>query len=231
MLIASNFGLVATVNQKVIVKAPDWLWVPRVQPVGAGIVRRSYTPRLEGDPVAIVMEFLSDTETGEYSSRPTHPYDKLFFYEQILQAQTYAIFDPAAVLLEVRRLKDGQYRLQTPNDAGRYWITELNLWLGIWQGERLGISTHWLRWWDELDNLLLWSAEKVEQERQRAEEESQRAEEERQRAEVERQRAEQERQARLEAVPRLLEMGLAIEQVAEALGLTIGEVGELTRGI
>jgi hypothetical protein len=25
MLIASNFGLVATVNQKMVVKAPDWL--------------------------------------------------------------------------------------------------------------------------------------------------------------------------------------------------------------
>jgi Uma2 family endonuclease len=210
MLIASNFGLVATVNQKVIVKAPDWLWVPRVQPVGAGVVRRSYTPQLEGDPVEIVMEFLSETETGEYSSRPTYPYGKLFFYEQILQVQTYAIFDPAAVLLEVRRLQDGRYSLQTPNDSGQYWIPELKLWLGVWQGERLGITTHWLRWWDGSNNLLLWSAEKAEQERQRAE---------------------QERRARVEAVPRLLEMGLAIEQVAEALGLTVEEVEELTRGI
>jgi hypothetical protein len=39
-----------------------------------------------------------------------------------------------------------------------------------------------LRWWDENGNLLLWGAERVEQERQRAEEERQRAEEERQRA-------------------------------------------------
>lgn len=29
-LIASNFALVATINQKTIVKDPDWLYVPRV---------------------------------------------------------------------------------------------------------------------------------------------------------------------------------------------------------
>ncbi len=201
MLIASNFGLVATVNQRVIVKAPDWLWVARVHPVGTGMIRRSYTPRLEGDPVAIVMEFLSETETGEYSSRPTYPYGKLFYYEQILQVPTYFIFDPAVVLLEVRCLQDGRYRLQTPNDSGQYWIPELNLWLGVWQGERLGLTTHWLRWWDEAGNLLLWSAEKVEQERQ----------------------------ARREAVPRLFAMGLKVEQIAEALNLSVDEIEELTK--
>lgn len=49
---------------------------------------------------------------------------------------------------------------------------------------------NWLRWWDSAGNLLLWSAEQAEQERQRAEEERQRAEEERQRAYQEQQRAE-----------------------------------------
>lgn len=31
MLIGSNFGLVATVNKKTIVKAPDWFYVPQGQ--------------------------------------------------------------------------------------------------------------------------------------------------------------------------------------------------------
>jgi Uma2 family endonuclease len=214
MLIASNFGLVATVNQKIVVKAPDWLYVPNAYPV-KGIVRRSYTPHVEGEPVAIVMEFLSDTETGEYSSRPTYPYGKLYYYEHILQVPTYAIFDPDPVncLLEVRRLENGQYRLQSPNADQRYWIPELNLWLGVWYGDRLGIKAHWLRWWDEAGNLLLWSSEKSEQERQRAEQE--------------RQRAEQERLAREEAIPRLLGMGLNIEQIAEALSLSVAEVAQI----
>ncbi len=68
-----------------------------------------------------------------------------------------------------------QYVVQPTSSEGRYWIPGLRLWLGIWQGERLGIVAHWLRWWDEAGNLLLWSSEKVEQEGQRAEQERQRA--------------------------------------------------------
>jgi hypothetical protein len=33
----------------------------------------------------------------------------------------------------------------------------------------LGLTINWLRWWDEAGNMLLWSAEQAEQERQRAE--------------------------------------------------------------
>ena len=196
-LIASNFGLVAMVNQKTIVKAPDWLYVPQVNPV-TGVVRRSYTPNLEGSAVAVVMEFLSETDTGEYSSRPTYPYGKLYYYEQILNIPTYVTFDSSTSFLEVRQLSadlpESRYIVQTANAEGRYWIPELKLWLGSWHGERLGMVAHWLRWWDEAGNLLLWSSEIAEQERQRAEQERQRAEQERQRAEQERQRAEQESQ-------------------------------------
>jgi hypothetical protein len=48
---------------------------------------------------------------------------------------------------------------------------------------------NWLRWWDNSGNLLLWSSEQAEQERQRADQESQRADRERQRADPESQRA------------------------------------------
>jgi Uma2 family endonuclease len=176
MLIASNFGLVATVNQKTIVKAPDWLYVPKVDPLAAGIIRRSYTPYTEGDPVAIVMEFLSDEDGNEYSSRPTYPYGKQYVYEQILQVPTYAIFDPSTLLLEVRCLQAGCYVLQPANEQRRYWIPELQLFLGTWYGLRVGVMTHWLRWWDRDGKLLLWSSEKAEQEAARAEQEVARAE-------------------------------------------------------
>lgn len=45
-----------------------------------------------------------------------------------------------------------------------------------------------------------------------------------QRFEEERQRAEEAEQARRDAIPRLLGMGLSVEQVAEALGLSVEEV-------
>jgi predicted transposase/invertase (TIGR01784 family) len=53
-------------------------------------------------------------------------------------------------------------------------------------------------------------------------------EQERLRAEQERLRAEQAEQARRDAIPRLLEMGLTVEQVAEALGLSVEEVNSRT---
>ncbi|MGB7443853.1 MAG: Uma2 family endonuclease [Coleofasciculaceae cyanobacterium] len=183
MLIGSNFGLVATVNNKIVVKAPDWFYVPQVHPVEAKTIRRSYTPHEEGKPVAVVMEFLSDTEGGELSVRSTPPYGKLYFYEQILQVPTYVTYDPYELSMEVRRLEEGKYILQSADENQRWWIPELELFLGICQGERLGHNIYWLRWWDLEGNLLLWSSEQAQQERQRAEQERQRAEQERQKAE------------------------------------------------
>ena len=175
LLIGSNFGLVATINKTTVVKAPDWFYVPQVHPIAPNTIRRSYTPRLEGAPVAIVMEFLSAEDNGELSVRSTSPYGKLYFYEQILQVPTYVTYDPYDPGLQVRCLEQKRYTLQSADANGRFWIPELQLWLGLWRGERLGQSTHWLRWWDEAGNLLLWSAEQAEQERQRAEQERQRA--------------------------------------------------------
>ncbi len=176
MLIGSNFGLVATVNKKIVVKAPDWFYTPHVHPTAEGTIRRSYTPHLEGDPVAVVMEFLSQEEGGELSVRSTPPYGKLYFYEQILQVPTYVTYDPYEPSLEVRCLQNQRYSVQTADTEGRVWIPELELWLGVWYGERLGQTMNWLRWWDSSGNLLLWSAERAEQEHQRAEQEHQRAE-------------------------------------------------------
>ncbi|MGF1458968.1 MAG: Uma2 family endonuclease [Leptolyngbyaceae cyanobacterium] len=176
MLLASNFGLVATVAGKTVVKAPDWLYVPRAHPISEGVVRRSYTPHVEGTPVTVVMEFLSETETGEYSIRPVFPYGKMFFYQSILQVPTYILFDPTSVTLQVFHLQEAVYQVAEANEQGRFWLPEMQLFLGIWEGTRLGTTAHWLRWWDMDDNLLLWSSEKADQERQRAEQERQRAE-------------------------------------------------------
>ena len=175
MLIGSNFGLVATINNKAVVKAPDWFYVSKVYPVTKGTVRRSYTQNLEGEPVSIVMEFLSESECGEFSIRSTPPYGKLYFYQYILKVPTYVIYDPYEPSLEVRCLENGKYNIQEMNSQGQVWIPELELFIGIWAGERLGQSMNWLRWWDRSGNLLLWSSEQSEQERLRAEQEHLRA--------------------------------------------------------
>ena len=194
MLIASNFGLCATVKTQTLVKAPDWVYIPSVKPIASGEIRRSYTPHLEGEIPTIVLEFISETEGGEYSINPHYPYGKWYFYEQILQVPVYGIFQPKTGELEIYRLNQGRYEQQKPDENNRYWIAEINLFLGVWQGKKAEVTAYWLRWWELSGNLLLWGSELVEQQKQRAEQEKQRAEQERQRAEQERQRAAQEKQ-------------------------------------
>jgi len=126
---------------------------------------------------AVVMEFLSDDHEAEYSIKPTYPYGKWWFYEQILQFPVYAIFEPKSGRLEVYKLISGKYELQA--DGGRYSLESMGLFLGVWEGEKSQRRGYWLRWWDENGNLLLWGAERVEQERLRAEQECLRAKEER----------------------------------------------------
>jgi Uma2 family endonuclease len=185
----TNYPLCATVNDQIVLKAPDWAYIPAIT-VPKAVVNRSYTPQLQGEGPTIVMEFLSHKDGGEYSIKPTYPPGKWFFYEQILKVPYYAIFEPDSGDLEVYRLnEEGRYKVQIMENNGRYWVEPLGLFLGVWQGTWEDREGYWLRWWDENDRLLLWSSERAEQERQRAEEEHQRAEQEHHRAEEERQRA------------------------------------------
>ncbi len=168
-IVATNFGICATVNGKTIVKAPDWVYVPAAVPFPGGESRRSYTPCAEGDRPTVVMEFISATEGTEYSHNPYYPYGKWYFYEQILKVPTYAIFHPELRGLEVYHLVDGKYQLDSPDEHQRFWIESLGLFLGTWIGKKAEYEGCWLRFWDSCGNLLLWGGELLDIERQRAE--------------------------------------------------------------
>ncbi len=169
ILIATNFGLCATVGHKTVVKAPDWVYVSSVNSIPEGEIRGSYTPNLQGEIPSIVMEFISETEGGEYSINPHYPYGKWYFYEQILKVPVYVIFHPKNAQLDVYRLVLGKYEQQYPDENQRYWIEEINLFLGIWSGKKAEMTANWLRWWDNSGNLLLWGTELLTQERQKIE--------------------------------------------------------------
>ncbi|MEG4029114.1 MULTISPECIES: Uma2 family endonuclease [unclassified Microcoleus] len=167
ILVAPNMRICATVDSKLVIKAPDWFYARNVQPLSSQEIRRSYTPNLEGEVPAIVMEFLSASPNDEYSIKPTYPPGKWFFYEQVLRVPIYVLFEPAAGVLEVYQLNSsGRYQVQKPDSNNRYWIEEIGLFLGVWQGTKAERTGYWLRWWDESGEMLLWGAEMVERERQ-----------------------------------------------------------------
>lgn len=206
ILIASNFGLCATVDDKTVVKAPDWVYIPKVEPLKNGIIRRSYTPHAEGDRPLIVMEFISETEGGEYSINPYYPYGKWYFYEQILRVPLYVIFHPQRAQLDVYRLVDGKYQVQDLGENCCIWLEEIGLFLGLWEGQKVEFNTTWLRWWDRDGNLLLWGKEYLDLDRQLLEQE-------RQRAEQAESSLEQERIKQQKLATKLRELGINPEEV------------------
>ena len=193
-IVATDFGICATVNGKTVVKAPDWVWIPNAEPPKNKRIRRSYTPRAEGDLPAIVMEFLSESECGEYSMNSNYPYGKWWFYERILKVPVYIIFNPEVGELEVYTLKDSRYEREQPTDKGLYWLDSLGLFIGVWQGERFGSTEFWLRWSDRVGELLPCGIEIIEQQQQLVEQQYQLVEQERQLVQQERELVEQERQ-------------------------------------
>jgi len=206
-------------------EAPDWFYVPNVPPKLGGKIRRSYVLWRELLAPLIALEFASGNGEEERDATPssisvdglaTKP-GKFWVYEQVMRIPFYGIYEINNGKLEVYHLIEGFYQKMNPNERGHYPIAPLGVELGLWQGSYQNQTQLWLRWWDEQGELLLIGDERAELERQRAEQ----AEQARQQAELARAA---EAQARRDAIPRLLELGLSVEQVAAALGFSVEEV-------
>jgi Uma2 family endonuclease len=155
----TDYGLIATVNGKVIAKAPDWAYIPNIT-VSREEIDRSYTPYLEGDVPTIVIEVISATDGGEYSKQLETPMGKWRFYEQILKVPYYGIFEPSSGDFEVYRLgQSGTYDRLPIEESGRYWIEGLNLTIAAWKGKHHQRNGYWLRFWDSAGTLLPLSTE------------------------------------------------------------------------
>jgi Uma2 family endonuclease len=206
-------------------EAPDWFYVPNVPPKLDGKIRRSYVLWRELLAPLIALEFASGNGEEERNATPssisvdgvaTKP-GKFWVYEQVMRIPFYGIYEINNGKLEMYHLIEGFYQKMNPNERGHYPIAPLGVELGLWQGSYQNQTQVWLRWWDEQGELLLIGDERAELERQRAEQ----AEQARQQAELARAA---EAQARRDAIPRLLELGLSVEQVAAALAFSLEEV-------
>ena len=203
-------------------EAPDWFYVPYVPPMLDGQYRRSYVLWREFMAPLIALEFASGDGSEERDKTSLFTSDgkttkpgKFWVYERIMRIPYYGIYEVKTGRLEVYNLVNGFYQQLTPNQRGHYPILPINIELGLWQGSYQNQTMLWLRWWDNEGNLLLTGAERAALAEQAL-------------ASTEQALA-TETQARRDAIPKLLGMGLSVQQVAEALGLSVEEVEQFLR--
>jgi len=207
-------------------EAPDWFYVPNVPPLLDGQIRRSYVLWREFITPLIVLEFASGNGDEERDRTPLaqaiqnrrRP-GKFWVYEQIMRIPYYGIYTIKTNRLEVYHLRNLSYHLLEPNERGHYQIEPLQVELGLWLGNYQNQHQLWLRWWDFEGNLLLIGSERAELEQVRAERFL------REKQELQHQKQELQ-QTIIEAIPRLQNLGLTVEQIAESLNLSIEEVTE-----
>ncbi|NET05654.1 MAG: Uma2 family endonuclease [Symploca sp. SIO2B6] len=224
---AGDMNLYYDVRHPLWYKRPDWFGVVGVPRLYDGVdMRLSYVVWQEGINPFVVVELLSPgtekEDLGEFEQPPSasgeiadnqqtivsqskdKPARKWEVYQQILRIPYYVVFSRYTNQLRVFKLEGGYYQ-ELELQESRVSIAELDLGLGLWQGEFQGIERLWLRWYDTEGNLILTEAE---QERQRAQQERLHAQQERLRA--------QQAEAKLETLLlRLRESGIDPDQLLD----------------
>ncbi|QLE57821.1 Uma2 family endonuclease [Nostoc sp. TCL26-01] len=204
ILLASDLNLYYDPRYPLWYKRPDWYMVVGVNnPQQQQDLRLSYVIWQEGIDPFLIVELLSpgteQDDLGQTLREVNKPPTKWEVYEHILRVPYYVVYDRYENNFRAFKINGTRYQpISLPEQ--RFWLEELDMGLGLWQGDYQQTTGLWLRWYDQagwlptLKERTEQERQRVEQERQRAEQERQRAEQERQRAEQERQRAEQERQ-------------------------------------
>ncbi|HAG82987.1 MAG TPA: hypothetical protein DCL61_17960 [Cyanobacteria bacterium UBA12227] len=179
-------------------QAPD-VMVVRRRPKGD---RRSYKQwEEENIPPQVVFEIVSKSNTREELEGA-----KRRFYERY-GVEEYYLFNPDKGILK-GWLRDGE--LLEP-------IAQILGWISPCLGIRFEVVDRELQLYRPDGERFVSFLEVIQQ----RDLERQQAEQERQQAEQERQRAEKVEQAQRDAIPKLLVMGLSVEQIAEALSLSV----------
>lgn len=263
---ASDLNLYYDINHPLWHKRPDWFLAVGVSRLYDGKdLRRSYVIWQEGQPPEIVVEFLSPGTEAEDLGRfydesakipdespvvgvesteepATRPPGKFEVYERYLRVPHYIVYSRYTRRLRYFKLEGGQYREQRLNQSNPLiWLAELEIGLGIWEGEFDDLPGFWLRWCDQAGEWLLTDTEQAqlakEQERLAKEQVLLLQEQERLAREQALLIQEQERLAKeqaqaqlLQAARNLLESGMSVEQVVGLLGLSEAQARLLQSG-
>ncbi|MDY6941052.1 MAG: Uma2 family endonuclease [Cyanobacteriota bacterium] len=240
-------------------KRPDWfvvLGVPRLYEERD--LRNSYVTWQEGVNPFVIVELLSpgtasedlgereeverrgdgdngngqpENEEMAIARSPSSPPRKWEVYERILRVPYYIVFSRYDDRIRFFQLVGGRYQEQpVASELPLVWIEELEVGLGLWDGEYDGISRQWLRWCDRDGN---WIPTDTEIERQQKEEALDRATQAEFQKEEALDRATQAESQKEEALDRvalnLLESGMDVDRVAQLSGLDVERVRQLNR--
>jgi Uma2 family endonuclease len=175
---ASDLSLYYDVRHPLWHKRPDWFLAVNVPALYDGHdLRRSYVVWQEGRSPDIVVEFLSPRTEREDLGRFFEAADqvsesevasaatpgKLEVYERYLRVPHYIVYSRYTQRLRYFKLIGSRYEEQPVQASSpSIWLRDLNLGLGLWEGQFEGISGYWLRWCDQAGN---WFLTDTEQER------------------------------------------------------------------
>ena len=118
----------------------------------------------------------------------------------------YVIYNPLRKKkprLEVYQLNNGEYKLLQGEPV---WLAEIGLGIGREEGIYQGINREWLYWYDEQGKRYLTPEERIQESLIQGK-----------------------IQGKLESIPRLVALGLSLEQIAQALDLDIERVREIAQ--
>ena len=171
ILLASDLNLYYDPRHTQWYKRPDWYMVLGVSRASQQQdLRLSYLIWQEGVTPFLIVELLSpDTEDDDLGQRLreiNQPPTKWEVYERILRVPYYVVYDRYENNLRAFKIFGMRYDAIAISE-NRFWLEELEMGLGLWQGLYQGASGLWLRWYNQsgwLPTLL----EKAESERQRA---------------------------------------------------------------
>jgi Uma2 family endonuclease len=139
-----------------------------VKGVDGSYSRNKWVAWIEGGKLPnVIVELLSPSTASEDLGR------KKDLYERTFRTPNYFCYDPDEDYLWGWRLVGQRYVPVESDDQGRLWSTELDAWIGTWEGRYLQHQALWLRLFDA-EGRLIPTGEEAE--RQRAEAERQRAE-------------------------------------------------------
>lgn len=130
----------------------------------------------------------------------------------------YLVYSRYPKRLRYFKLEGGQYQEQPLNlENPLIWLADLEIGLGVWQGEFEDVTAAWRSGCDRAGNWLLTDTELAQQQ----------LEQERQAKEQERQAKEHAQTQLLQAAQNLLATGMEMEQVAQILSLSEAQVEAL----